>query len=132
MQFLVPVHSIIRWIIIVVAVAALLKSIVGYTQKSDYDKTTRILMSSFSGLMDSQALIGLIFMLASGLSGAGFPEYRLSHTGFLLVAVVAGHLPSRWKEQADTLRYRNNIFVIMGVLALVYIGVATLPGGWTR
>jgi hypothetical protein len=82
--------------------------------------------------MDLQVLIGLIFLLWTGLTGAGFPALRIEHTFTMLISAVVAHLPMRWREAADGLRFRNSLLAILGALVLVYLGVARLPGGWAR
>jgi uncharacterized membrane protein YphA (DoxX/SURF4 family) len=50
----------------------------------------------------------------------------------MLVAAAVGHLPSRWKSLDDRTRFRRALYVVLGVLAIVFVGVGRLPGGWTR
>ncbi len=77
-------------------------------------------------------LVGLIFLLWTGFAGAGFPSYRLAHTGIMNVAVIVGHFPRRWQNAESSARARNNVIAILAVLVLVFIGVSLLPGGWAR
>ena len=130
MGILLMAHSLTRWLIVAVAVVALVASATGLIRKSGYDKTTGGLMRGFSGLMDLQALMGIGLLLWMGLGGTGFPRYRLEHAITMIVAVVIGHLPARWKEKPAGLRYRNNLFVILGAMLLVTFGIFALPQGW--
>jgi len=84
----------------------------------------------FSGLMDLQALLGVILLF--GLSSGGFPGYRMEHLTTMLLAVIVGHLPMRWKNAPPALRFRNGLFCILGALLLVLVGIARLPGGFAR
>jgi len=45
---------------------------------------------------------------------------------------VVAHLHVIWKSADDKLRFRNSLFTILLVLIFVFIGVARLPGGWSR
>ena len=133
MSILLMIHSIIRWLIVLVALVALVKFALGWLRGGAFKGMDRGLASGFSGLMDLQATIGLIILLWNGLvDGAGFPLYRIEHTVAMVAAVVVGHLPSRWKSAEDKTRFRNTFLCIVGALVLVFIGVASLPGGWTR
>ncbi len=133
MQILLQIHSDARWLIVVVGIAAVVKFLIGWFQNGSFKKADRILTAAFSGLMDLQAALGLVFFLWNGLATEiGFPRYRLEHLGVMLVAVIVGHLPARWKNAADALKFRNTLFAVLGALALVYLGVAGLPGGWSR
>ena len=133
MALLLQIHSDVRWLLLLVGIVALIKFLIGWFTKGSFQKVDRILISAFSGLLDLQATLGLIFLLWNGfVDGAGFPRHRLEHLGAMLVAVVLGHLQARWKNSPDTIRFRNTSFIILGVFLLIYLGVAVLPGGWTR
>ncbi|GAB4482827.1 MAG: hypothetical protein OHK0031_05660 [Anaerolineales bacterium] len=135
MTILLTLHSIVRWLTILTAAAALIKLTLGLTQKQAFDKLASGLTGAFSGLMDTQLLLGGFFFL---LSGAAIPggfslRYRWEHLSLMLVAVILAHLPAMWKKQADNLRYRNTLFAVLGALILVALGVSLLPGNrWTR
>lgn len=133
MVVLLIIHSIVRWLIVFVGIVALGKFFVGWMSKSPFQKLDRIISSAFVGLLDLQVTLGLILLLWNGfVDGAGFPRYRLEHTGAMILAVALGHMQARGKNAGDTIRFRNTFFIIIGVFVLIYFGVAVLPGGWTR
>jgi hypothetical protein len=120
-------HSLLRWLILVVALLAIVMHIIGLVQKRPYDRVSKLLMSVFAGMMDLQALLGIVF-ITTGL----LPAYRIEHAVTMILAVVVAHLPAAWKKKDDPIRYRNNILVLIGVIVLIVIGVAVLPGNrWT-
>ncbi len=125
-------HSGIRWLIVVAAILALGVFGYGWLAKKTFPKLGRILPAAYSGLLDTQVLLGLIFMVWNGLAGAGFPRFRIEHMVMMILAAVVAHLPSRWMKAEKENLYRNIFFAIIGSLALIYLGVAVLPGGWTR
>ena len=133
MLILLMIHSIVRWLIVAVGLAALVKFAIGWLKGGSFKGMDRGLASGFSGLMDLQATLGLVFLLWNGLAtDIGFPRQRLEHMGVMLIAVVLGHLPARWKNAGDKTRFRNTFLCVLGALVLIFVGVATLPGGWTR
>lgn len=134
MNALLDIHSIIRWLILLIAFIAVVKFAIGWLRGGAFKGMDRGLTTAFSGMMDLQALLGLILLLGLGFSesGGGFTRHRLEHAFVMILAAVVGHLPARWKKAADNIRFRNALFCILGALLLVYIGVTTLPGGWTR
>jgi hypothetical protein len=79
MQILLMIHSILRWLIVIVAVIAVVKFAIGWLRGSAFSGMDRGLASGFSGLIDLQVTIGLILMIWSGIAGAGFPRYRIEH-----------------------------------------------------
>ena len=132
MNILLMLHSGLRWIILLVAVIALIKFLVGWLRRSQFAGMDRGLMAGFSGLMDLQATLGIILLLWGGFAGMGFPRYRLEHGLIMVLAAVVAHLSARWKNAEDTVRFRNYLFLILASLALVVIGILVLPGGLSR
>ncbi|MFZ5911716.1 MAG: hypothetical protein ACOYYU_17025 [Chloroflexota bacterium] len=130
MHILLTVHSLLRWFIVIVGVIAFVKLLFGWLGRKRFGKMDRGLSVGFSGLMDAQALLGFLYFLVTGLAGAGFPRFRIEHLATMLLAAIAAHAPSRFK------RGGSKHFVALAALAvslfLVYIGVARLPGGWSR
>ena len=133
MNIIFIIHSHFRWVVLLVAVIAAVKFAIGWLRGGAFKGKDRGLAAGFSGVMDLQATLGLINLLWLGFSvDGGFTRYRLEHAFIMIIAAVLGHLPARWKNAADSVRFRNTLFCILGALLLIYIGVATLPGGWAR
>ena len=91
MNILLDIHSVLRWIIVVVGLAALVNFLVGWARKSAFSGVDRGLSSGFSGLMDLQ----VTFKKAANRHAVGF-------------------------------------LAVLCAMILVVIGVARLPGGWSR
>jgi hypothetical protein len=125
-------HSGIRWAIVAAAIAALVLFGYSWLGKKSFPKPARILTAAYSGLLDMQVLLGLVFMLWTGFQGAGFPRYRIEHMTMMILAAVLAHLPSRWRKAEKDNLDRNIFLAILGALVLIYLGVAVLPGGWNR
>lgn len=132
MDILLMVHSIIRWLIVAVGLIALVKFAIGWLGNGRFSGMDRGLTSGFSGLMDLQALLGLIFLIWSGIDGVGFPRHRIEHAVTMILAVIVVHMPARWKGKPDEIRFRNSLIVVLVTAVLIFAGVASLPGGWTR
>jgi len=132
MVILLMIHSYLRWLIVLVALVAIIKFALGWLRGGEFKGMDRGLSSGFSGLLDLQVTLGLILMIWTGLTGVGFPMFRIEHATTMIIAAVVAHLPARWKNAADKVRFRNTLFCILGALLLVYAGVMRLPGGWSR
>ncbi len=130
MALLLSIHSHLRWLILIVALIAVAKFAVGWLRGGTYKGMDRGLASGFSGLMDLQAMLGLIFLVWNGLAGAGFPMFRIEHAVTMTVAAVVAHLHVMWKTADDKKRFRNTLFIVLDTLIIVFIGVARLPQGW--
>jgi uncharacterized membrane protein YphA (DoxX/SURF4 family) len=126
MSILLIAHSFLRWLIILVALVAVVKYLIGWLGKSPFKGMDRGLMSGFSGLMDLQATVGVLLLVWVGFAGAGFPLFRILHGVIMIVAAVVAHLSARWKGADDDTRFRNNLFTIVAALLLVFIGISVL------
>jgi uncharacterized membrane protein YphA (DoxX/SURF4 family) len=124
-NFLLSIHSIVRWIVVVVAVIALLKFAAGWLGKMPFQSMDRGLMAGFTGLLDLQLLLGIILLIVLGIE-----RYRLEHAFTMIIALVLVHLARRWREAPDAIRFRNNFLVILAAILLIIAGVLVLPQGW--
>jgi len=129
MNILLMIHSVLRWVILLVAVIAIVKFLIGWLRRSQFKGMDRGLMSGFSGLLDLQVTIGLILLIWGGFAGIGFPAYRIEHGVIMVLAAVTAHQSARWKNADDSTRFRNDLFLILGTLVLVLIGISVLPSG---
>jgi len=130
MQILLMIHSILRWLIVIAAVIVSVKFALGWLRGGVFQKMDRGLISGFSGLIDLQVTLGIIFLIWNGLAGAGFPMFRIEHAVTMIVAAVVAHLPARWKNADDKTRFRNSLFIVLDTLIIIFIGVVRLPKGW--
>jgi len=128
MDTLLAIHSLVRWIIIVVAVIALIKFAVGWAANHLFKAMDRGLASGFSGLMDLQVLLGLVYLIWNGIAAAGFPAYRIEHGATMVIAAAVAHLPARFKSLNDRLRFQYSFLAVLGSLVLVGIGISFLMG----
>jgi hypothetical protein len=123
-------HSALRWLVVIVTIAALVKLLVGLVQRVSYDALSHRLMIAFSGLTTVQWVVGLVFLLVyGGVVGFGV-RYFWEHAAIMTVAVGLSHMHMRFRNAEAPIRYRNNLILVGVVLALVIVGVALLPQGW--
>lgn len=124
-------HSLVRWLVVIAAVAAVIKFGLGLAQNTEYDSLARRIMLAFSGLTSLQWLIGIIFLVVLGSNTGTFGiRYWWEHAVVMTVAVAVSHMHNRWKNADSQIRYRNGLLIVLAVLALVVVGVALLPQGW--
>ncbi len=130
--FLLIPHSIVRWVIILVILAAIIRfALVWARRLTASDKTDRAMMSAYSGLLDLQALLGFGLLLPTGLPAGALPSAFYEHAGIMILAVIAGHLPMRWRKADGVIRARNNLIAIAVSLLLIVVAVS-LVNGWMR
>jgi hypothetical protein len=131
MAILLEIHSILRWLVVILGLIAIVKFLIGWVAKSEFGKMDRGLSAGFSGSIDLQVLLGLLYLLIDGFGGAGFPFFRVEHTLTMLVAAFVAHAPAVFRKRPVNM-YAVSFFAVVGALLLVYTGVAGLPGGWSR
>lgn len=131
MTILLTLHSINRWLVTLAALALIVRLIIGLVNKQSFDKTASTLTTVFTGLMDVQMLLGLLYFVLDGFAKIGFPPYRWEHLVIMFLAVAAAHQTARWKKNDDITRTRNTLLTVAVSLLLIFIGVGPL-GGWTR
>jgi hypothetical protein len=117
-------HSLLRWIVVIIGVVTIVKLALGLIQKSAFTGLDRGLTMAFSIAMDIQILIGLLNLVT-----LSFQRANLEHAFVMILALVAVHLPTRWKNAPDAVRFRNTLISFVVSLVLVFIGVA-LVNGW--
>jgi hypothetical protein len=128
MQIVLSLHSIVRWLIVMVAVAAAIKFAIGWRRADKFASIDQGLSSAFSGLIDFQVLLGLIYFFWNGLAtDIGFPAYRIQHLIVMLIAAVVAHLSFLWKKSEDKLRFRNTLFIVLDTLIIILFGLTRLP-----
>ncbi|MBI5351252.1 MAG: hypothetical protein HZB50_01300 [Chloroflexi bacterium] len=132
MTILLLIHSYLRWAIFIVALVAIIKFALGWLRGGTFQGMDRGLVSGFSGLVDLEVTLGILYFVWNGIAQTGFPLFRIEHAVTMILAAFVGHLPARWKNADDKTRFRNSLFVVIDVLIIIFVGVAFLPGGWSR
>jgi hypothetical protein len=128
MDFIVGLHSLVRWLVVIVAVIAVVRYalvMAGQAQSSGMD---RGLMSGYTGLLDLNVLLGLILII-----GLGFTPQRIEHAVTNIIGVVAAHFFAQRAKQIEDakLKARANLLGVVISLVIIVVGVA-LIGGWAR
>jgi hypothetical protein len=130
MDVVLGIHSLVRWVILLLAVAAIIKLAYGWFRAGIYDSLDRGLVMGYSGLLDLQALLGFVLLFGNGfLLGEGFPLPRILHGIVMILAVITGHLAGRGKSDPAKARYRRALAAIAGSLVLVLIGIIIIMAG---
>jgi len=127
MEIVLTLHSIVRWLIVIVGLAAAVKFAIGWRRGGAFTGMDRGLTAAFSGLIDLQVLLGFIYFFWDGAAGGtGFPAYRIEHMIAMLIAALVAHLSILWKKSEDKLRFRNTMFIVLDTLIIIFFGIALL------
>ncbi|WP_420643903.1 hypothetical protein [Candidatus Leptofilum sp.] len=127
MEIIRTIHGEVRWLVAIVAIIVIVKFAVGLIRKSEYGRVDRGLMSGLVGLIDINFLLGLILLFSLGFDS----RVRLEHAGTMFVVVLLAHSNAAWRKSTDSTKlFRNNLILVVVVLALVYVAVSLLIPGF--
>ncbi len=126
------IHSVVRWGVVIFGLVVLGRLLMGWLQRRDFTALDGRLSRWFTTLFDIQILIGIVYLVWSGIDSGNWSRYRLEHAFLMLVALGAVHLSMRWRKAGDLARFRNTFVSFAAGLLIVLVGVALLPGGWAR
>jgi hypothetical protein len=126
-QFILEIHGLVRWLVAFMAIVAIIKFALGWLRQMPYTAADRGIMSAYTGLLDTNMLLGLILFFGLG----GFPMNRIEHASTMIGAVVVAHLSAIWRKSDDSAKkFRNNLIVIVVSIILIVYAVVQLRGGW--
>ena len=121
------IHGEVRWLVAIVAIIVIIKFALGLIRKEQYKQLDHRLMAGLVGLFDLNFLLGIILLFSLGLDD----RTRVEHAGTMFIAVLLIHSNAIWKKSNDSTKlFRNNLILVIVVLALVFLGVQTVRGGF--
>ncbi len=89
-------HSGVRYLVLLVAIAAVVYLLVGMFRGGPFDKLAKILTGAYVGLLDVQVLIGIVLYLLVPSS-----PRSLGHVVMMLAAVSIGHVANIVNKRRD-------------------------------
>lgn len=133
---LLPIHSIVRWLLIIAVVAAVARAFMGWLGKKAWTRTDDKIGLAFTSLMDLQLLIGLILYVISpilqtafqnfggAMSNAQLRFFAVEHILMMVIAVVFAHVGRALSKKASSDLLKHRRAAIWFGLALLVILVA--------
>ncbi len=129
MNYILLLHSNIRWALIAIALSTIVIYILCSTKVVRPSRFTRLYSVAFAGILDLQTLLGIILLIINTFNtGSAYFRSALPHTISMLLAVVAAHIAARWSKSPDkTVRT-----LIATILASLFIlsGIREITGQW--
>lgn len=127
MGTLITIHGELRWLVVLAAVVVIIKFLIGWLGKREYASIDRTLLLVFTIMLDINVLLGLIILFFGG----GFTGPRLEHATTMILAAIAAHMTAIWRRSTDSsLKYRNQLLMVLLAVSLVIFGVIRLRGGF--
>lgn len=133
--FILAVHNILRWIVLLLLVLALIRSYWGWFGRRDWSGTDKRVSMFFSVSLDVQLLLGLLlYFVLSPITSVAFQDFSasmanpdlrffvLEHFLYMLLAVICAHagvITARRVTEPQAKHRRVAIWFTLSLLALL-------------
>ena len=132
MDFIVGLHSLLRWLTVIAAAAAIIRYVIDLAGQSPDTEMGRKLMMVYTILLDVNVLLGLILIVGRAMVLGQILPVWIEHAVTNFVAVIVAHIfAARSRKMEDprrAARWRLGGVVIS--ILMVVAGVAVV-GGWS-
>jgi hypothetical protein len=135
MAFVLQLHNIWRWVLLVAALVVVFKALVGWLGKRPFTKLDGQLGMAFVTIVDIQVFLGLIIWLfgpmglqtlSQAMGNAALRFIVLEHPILMLIALAFAHIGrARSKKAADDTA-KHRISFIFYLLSFVFIALIFL------
>ena len=140
--FVLAVHNIMRWIVVVLAIIALVRAYWGWLGKREWSQADRKVGMYFSISMDVQLLLGLILYfglspitrsaiqdIGAAMANAGLRFFALEHFFYMFLAVIVVHAGTTLSRKAvdPVAKHRRAALWFTLAVLLILIGMP-----WSR
>ena len=134
-------HNTLRWLILLVALATLLKYFIGWFSQKSWQKSDNILGIIFTSILDLQLLVGLVlYLFLSPITQTAFQDfgaamknddlrfYTVEHIFMMIVAITLVHIGrSRSKKVVGSRTKFGTALVFFGIAYMIIL--AAIPWG---
>lgn len=141
MNFVLVLHNLMRWAVVVLLIYALARMLMGLFQKRAFTELDRRALSWFAVSMDVQFLIGLVLFIgnnwwaqfqnmANAMRQPALRFFVVEHWFLMLVALILAHLAVVFvrKAQNDAAKFRRGaILTVLAALAIYF----AIPWPWS-
>lgn len=129
---LLKAHSGIRWLVVALAVFAIVKLLITWLGKKEFSKMDNGLTRGFVGILDLQMLLGLSLVIWYFVNAGSMNRLHIEHAVTNLIAIIVAHVGvKKWRNAPGPIRARNTMLMFLLAIALIVVAVTRLPQGWT-
>lgn len=141
-EITLTIHNILRWIVLILAVVTIVRALIGWLGKRNWEALDDNLGKYYTISLDIQLLVGLLlYFVLSPITRAAFSNigeamgnsdlrfFLVEHFLMMLIALIVAHIGrSRTKKVEGDISKFKNAFIFYGI-SLVLI-LAAIP--WWR
>lgn len=117
-EIVAPIHRYLGESMLLVALAGVILAIVGLLRKQALDKPENVLAMVYSGLLDLQVVLGILFYFL--LPGPARPT--LLHPVLMIAAAIVAHVGRVWRNSPSPTRHWAQIGIYGASLVLILAG----------
>lgn len=121
-------HSLWRWVVLIVAVIVVVKFAIGWLGKRPWTDVDTRLGSGYAWAMTIQFVLGLVLLVMYIAAGAFNPRLQIEHAVYGLIATALAHMTRMFKKQPDDKRFRNALLLVLASLLVALFSVWRLRG----
>jgi hypothetical protein len=120
---LLSAHSAVRYLVLLLGLAVIGYATYGLATKRPYDQRMRILAAAFTGTLDLQVLVGLIYLFTSTF----YPQLA-GHLTMMVLAVAITHIVGavQRKRAPEQRTYGPHVVATLIVLAIISFGIMAI------
>ncbi len=120
MDIVLLLHSLVRYLLLLAAIAGIVKTFFGIVRGGESSPSDRTLASAFLGLYDLQVLLGLLIIFLGGLINA-------LHPVIMFIGVLSAHALQALSRRAQgtNLNLVRLAFYVVP-LAIILVGLAII------
>lgn len=137
-QGMLHLHSVLRWVVLIVAIIAVVKLLMGKNGKKEFTKKDRTPVLLYMIFLDVQLLIGIY--LYFGAQGFGFNKlkelgmgpamkdvavrfFSIEHTIGMLLAIILVHVANSFakKDMPSKDKYSKMLYLVLASIALILL-----------
>ena len=121
---LVSAHSLIRWMILSLALVGAARSFVSALSVSGrFARLDVGLSNAFAGAMDLQGAVGVLLVINALQAQQAVPWI---HPIIMVPAIIVAHQNRRFRTAPDRRRHQAQLGIFLATLALVVVGLAVI------
>lgn len=141
-SFVLAIHNIVRWLVLIVGIVAIIRAYIGWFGKKEWTDLDDKLGLGFTISIDVQFLLGLLLYvflspittnafanMSAAMSDSGTRYFLVEHSLMMLVAIILAHIGRSRAKSADTDVGKHKNAAIFYTIALLII-LAMIP--WFR
>lgn len=124
MSIITAIHRYLGETLLLIALVGVVLALIGLVRKRTMEKPERIFGLAYAGLLDLQALLGIIqfvHLLLQGGTGLVTSRFIL-HPILMILAVVIVHASRTWREGPSPLRHQAQLAAYGLSLVVIFAG----------